>query len=691
MRRLVLGTAGHIDHGKTALVRALTGVDTDRLPEEKRRGITIDLGFANLRVHEDVEFGIVDVPGHEAFVRNMLAGATGIDLVLLVVAADAGVMPQTREHAAIVELLGVTRGVVAITKVDLVDDEWLELVRGEVHELLADGGLAGAPIVAVSARTGAGLDELKRALEVTAGSTPARESHDLFRMPIDRVFTVRGTGTVVTGTVWSGALRRDAQVRVEPAGFMARVRGLQRHGVECDQVRAGERAAIALAGVSRAALTRGDTLLQGAAWAGSSILTVRLSALADAGAPLRARQRVRISLGTAEVLARLALPEGELQPGKDGLAQLRLERPVVARARDRFVIRSYSPVRTIAGGTVLEPHAPRRKRFTELTAQALHSLTAAVDGAAAGGREVAAAEAGGADAGAADTGAADAAATDAGAAAEAARLLAAAVALAGSDGVPVERLPVLTGVSPRLLDAAMIRLTHELVTIGDVVLPARQVEACRQQILDRLRAHHAAQPLEDGMDKEALRRASGDPGSRPAGAVVAFDAALQRLLENGLAEARGSAIALPGYLPAPDPAQRVVLDRLARFYAAAGLQAPDLSELPHDLAGSDTPALLRFLERQRVLVRLGPTRWADAAAVALGVSQLQVQLPAGQQLTIADFKQVVNLSRKHLIPLLEYLDRAGVTVRSGDVRLLVTGSDVPASVAVAAEQPQDPL
>ncbi|CAN5688728.1 selenocysteine-specific translation elongation factor [soil metagenome] len=649
MQRIILGTAGHIDHGKTALVQALTGVDTDRLPEEKRRGITIDLGFANLPLSDSLELGIVDVPGHEAFVRNMLAGATGIDAALLVIAADEGVMPQTREHAAIIELLGVSRGVVALTKSDLVDDEWLDLVREEVRELLGPGGLRNAPVVEVSARTGAGLDALRSALATVARDVPRRAGDDLFRMPIDRVFTVRGTGTVVTGTVWSGTLHRDAQIRIEPSGFTARVRGLQRHGATCDEIRAGERAAVALAGVDRSLLKRGDTLLQGEAWAAASILTVKMKVLADAGAALRPRQRVRVSLGTAEVLARLALPDGELRPGAVGLAQLRLEQAVVARAGDRFVVRSYSPVHTIAGGTVLEPQAPKRKRFTAETAAALGPLAIRdqVEG-----------------------------------------VLASVLALAGAAGVPARDLPVLTGLPQRLLDEAVTAAGSDLARVGDLMMHSSHIAACSDWILRRLRVHHAECPLDEGIDRAVLRRgpsraapfhpgpdssvssrAGQDTRHEPAVAGP-YDAALQQLLASGAIEARGGAVALAGHEPAPDPAQRALLDRLAGIYAAAGVLAPDLSELPPELTTSGVVDLLRYLERKGVLVRLGPTRWADSASIAGCVSDIVAQLPADQPLTIADFKQVVSATRKHLIPLLEYLDRSGVTVRSGDTRWL---------------------
>jgi selenocysteine-specific elongation factor len=622
MRRLILGTAGHIDHGKTALVRALTGVDTDRLPEEKRRGITIDLGFAQLPLPGGIELGIVDVPGHEGFVRNMLAGATGFDLMLLVVAADEGVMPQTREHLAIIELLGIRRGVVALTKADLADAEWLELVSADVRDLLEPTALADVPIVPVSALTGDGLPALREALSACAGAGTVRDEGDVFRLPIDRIFTVRGTGTVVTGTAWSGTLRRDAQVRIEPAGLTARVRALQRHGAACDEVHAGERVAVALAGIDRHALARGDCLLL-PGWEASRTVTVELAALRDAEAPLRHRQRVRLHLGTGEVLGRLALgPEG-LEPGASAIAQLRLEQPLLCRAGDRFVIRSYSPVRTVAGGVVLEPWAARRKRMAGPVRGRLLDLRDPDRGAGA------------------------------------------LLELAGTAGVRREDLPVRLGVPPAR--AAALAAAAHAVPAGDRLVAAGVMQQARAAILLAVDGFHAGAPMEEGIDREALRR----QGGRTVEGTV-FDAALHALLREGVLLASGSTIARAGFHPAASARDGAVLDSLAALLEAAGLEPPDLAELPPELAArADLPALLRFLERQGRVVRLTPTRWAAASAVSAAVSGLRRQLGERQQLGVADFKESLGLTRKHLMPLLEYLDRVGVTVRVGESRILV--------------------
>jgi selenocysteine-specific elongation factor len=629
MRRFTLGTAGHIDHGKTTLVHALTGIDTDRLPEEKRRGITIDIGFARLRLDDTVELDIVDVPGHEAFVRNMLAGATGIDLALLVIAADEGVMPQTREHLAIIRLLNVRALVVALTKVDAAEPDWLELVREDVAGVLEDAGYGGAPLLGVSARTGEGLDALRHALRAAVQRVEPRSAADIVRLPIDRVFTVRGTGTVVTGTLWSGALAVDEQVRIEPAGLTARVRALQRHGEATPLLCASERGAVALAGIDRHALQRGDTLLPlRAPWTPASILTVQLQAMDDCGAPLRSRQRVRVNLGTAEVLARLAVADARIEPGSTGLAQIRLEAPLLARAGDRFIVRAWSPVRTIGGGVVLEPAAPKRKRWPYTTRRALLALQAPTTA------------------------------------------LGALLELAGAEGVRVEELPIrLPGGAPAagIVDVALPMQVgdDDVVTAGDVVVLGRHVAELVRGLLRALAAFHGAQPLEPGMEREALRRAL-EP-------TPLFDHVLQRLIGSGDLVTRDGLFALPEHLPAPARGQEARLGRLRAYFSSAGLQAATVDEMPPELASlTDLSSMLRHLERTAELVRLPAGRWADASAVASAVLAVRTQLPRDQQLGVAEFRAVLDLSRKHLLPLLEYLDSLGITARHGDVRILVT-------------------
>src|ERR671923_1201815 len=363
MKQVVMGTAGHIDHGKTQLIKTLTGIDTDRLKEEKERGITIDLGFAHLTCEDGTEVGVIDVPGHERFVRNMLAGVGGIDLVMLVIAADEGVMPQTREHLAICQLLRVKGGLVALTKADLVDEDWLELVTEDTREFLKGTFLEGKPIVPVSAKTAQGIDELKRALQELVVRVPPKQSEGKFRLPVDRVFTIRGFGTVVTGTLFSGMIRVEDRVQIYPKGIEAKVRGLQVHNAGVPEAVAGQRTAVNLQGIEKVELERGDVLGRPGEFLPTFMLDAVLQHLADAPRPLRHRARVRLHVGTSEIMGRvILLDRDELAPGEETYVQFRLEAPAIALPRDRFVIRSYSPVQTIGGGMLLDVQPAKHRR-----------------------------------------------------------------------------------------------------------------------------------------------------------------------------------------------------------------------------------------------------------------------------------------------------------------------------------------
>ncbi len=363
MKHIILGTAGHVDHGKTSLVKALTGVDTDRLKEEKERGITIELGFASLPLKNGDALGVVDVPGHEKFVKHMVAGATGIDMVLLVIAADEGVMPQTSEHLDICTLLGIKTGIIALTKIDMVDPDWLSLVQDDIREFMKTTFLADAPLIPVSAVTGQGLAELTAAIEEMASRIGERRDSGLFRIPVDRVFTMKGFGSVVTGTLVSGSVNVGDTVEVLPRRIHAKVRGIQVHNEAQECAEAGQRTAINLQGVDRAALERGDVVAHPGIFESSQRLDVRLEYLGGAGRVLKNRALTRFHTGTSEIMARVVLIDREeLQPGQKVYAQLLLEDPVVAMGRDRFVIRSYSPIRTVGGGEILDPDAIKQKK-----------------------------------------------------------------------------------------------------------------------------------------------------------------------------------------------------------------------------------------------------------------------------------------------------------------------------------------
>jgi selenocysteine-specific elongation factor len=607
MRRVVLGTAGHIDHGKTTLVKALTGTDTDRLPEEKARGITIDLGFAHLRLGE-LDVGIVDVPGHEGLIRNMLAGATGFDAMLLVIAADEGVMPQTREHLAIARLLGVERVVVALTKRDTVDAEWLELVQEDVRVFMAQN-YPQAPLVAVSAVTGAGIAELSEALARELGASAVRRDADLFRMPIDRVFTVRGTGTVVTGTVWSGRAAIQQRASILP-GHAVRIRGVQTHGSAVDDAGAGERAAFALSGVERSDVTRGDVLVTADVWRPTQALTARLERLP--GVELKQRQRVRVHLGTAEAMARVLILDGDW-------VQLRLERPLLARVRDRFVLRSYSPVRTIGGGRVAEVWRVRRR----LSAGEKTALAMLLDGAV---RD----------------------------------RISAAITLADKDGARVFEVPITGGVTPDEVADFATSLPPDVLQIGDAFYPAAVLESAVAALADRVAAFHAQHPLESGVDRAQL------VAGLHARAELA-EAALSSAEQRGLLLGTGSTVAAAGFTPVFSGKQQVLRDQVVERLRSGGLMPPTLNELSTGSSNAEIRAVLRRLEAQGEIVGISPDLYLHAVALDEAIRAVRTH-GAGRPLSAAEFKTALPVSRKYLIPILEYLDRCGITRREGDLR-----------------------
>ncbi len=631
MRRLILGTAGHIDHGKTELVRALTDVDTDRLKEEKERGITIDLGFAEFAPggETDVRFGVVDVPGHEGFVKNMLAGATGMDVVVLVVAADEGVMPQTREHLAIVRLLGVERLVVAVTKADLVEEAWLELVRDEVRELLAPGPYDAAPVVVTSARSGRGLEELTEALLREGGAAAPSDPGDLARLPVDRVFTIRGTGTVVTGTLWSGRLAAEGRVRLLPGELEARIRGLQVHGRDVAEAGPGERVAVALSGsgVDREAIQRGQTLVTDPGWSATTMLTAHLSVLPETGWAVEDGQRVRVHLGTSEVMARVVLLGGEpvLGPGGEGWVQLRLETPLVARARDRFVLRSYSPVTTIAGGRVAEPLPSKRTRLVEGDAGNLDALLHGSPEEAVG----------------------------------------AALRIRRWEGAEPERLPVLVGRPPAAVERALESLRDaEVPTAGGRVFGAESVARARDALLEAVESFHEREPLSPGMPLERLRQAL--PGEA-AGHLA--DPVLARLEEAGRLRIEEGVAALADFRPSLSPEQEEARARLRDLYREAGLAPPAVRELPEALrTRPDLPELLRLMEAAGEIRALDEDLFVVPEALERAAREVEERLAGRSGLGPADFREVLSLTRKHLLPVLHHLDGRGVTVRRDDLR-----------------------
>ncbi len=629
MKSVIVGTAGHVDHGKTVLVEALTGVNTDRWDEERERGITIDLGFAPLPSGDDeLEVSVIDVPGHEDFVKNMLAGATGIDVLLLVVAADEGPMPQTREHLWIARLLGVETGVVAITKSDLVDEDFLELVGESVRDELARIFPSGDwPIVPVSARTGAGVDGLKAAVLDAAGRSRARRDDDLFRMPVDRSFSVRGVGTVVTGTVWSGALAAGEEVRILPREGAARIRGVQVHGLAVDETTAGQRAALALVGVELSQIGRGDVLIASPVWRVTRYLDAELLLLADSPWPLKYWQRVRFHIGTAETMGRVVLFDRDrLEPGDRALVQFRLEQPVVARAGDRYVIRFYSPVTTVGGGVVVQPWARRRGRMSEDAIQRLQSV----------------AESDGKD-----------------------RLVR--VVGGSPEGASEAELAILVGAPAADLsgDLAELAADGSLREIGGRWYEAAAVGEARQALSAEISASHARSADAPGVSLESLRSAVGAPPEL-------INAVLSDLLKDGTIRIEGSVAALSDHVPRLSEEQEAVAESALARIAEAGLAPPSVKELA---AQAGVPAdrllvVLKFLQGEGVLVAVTPDLYYASGAIKEVKQRVKATLGRGQAATPSELRGALGVSRKYLIPLLEYLDAEGFTRRSGEGRVL---------------------
>jgi selenocysteine-specific elongation factor len=614
---MILGTAGHVDHGKTALVKSLTGVDTDRLEEEKRRGITIDLGFAPLRLDNGVTLGVVDVPGHEAFVRNMVAGATGIDLALLVIAADEGIMPQTREHLNILRLLGVRGGVVALSKCDLVDEDWLELVRDDIRTTLADTPLTTAPVIPTSTVTGEGITALRDAIRSAATNLPQREADDLFRMPIDRAFSLKGTGTVVTGTVWSGTLGRDSAAQVLPLGRSVRVRGLESHGVSIPAATLGMRAAVALAGVEVADLRRGQVLVTDSSWAPSTVVLAHVELLPSTRQAVGPRTRVRFHLGTADVGARVVVRGDTLRPGTSAAARVILDEPVVARAGDRFVLRGESPLVTVGGGLIDDP-TPLGRRARPWR----------------------------------------------GAMATAGQRLERHLSEAGGRGLPVASLSVRLGARP----AEATALADEKASlgarrIGERVYAAEAVQGARVRLLALVDEHHATSPLDPGAPLQAIR-------SRLGTTPELADAIVREAVGAGDLQLEGGLVARRGWTPKLSDRQVRLRNELLADLKNAGREPPSASELTA-AHGADVVPLLRFLEREQRIIAVEADRWFERGTLEELTTRLRVSMTPGREYTPAELRDILGFSRKFLIPFLEYCDRHHITERRSSGRVLL--------------------
>jgi len=619
----VVGTAGHIDHGKTALVRVLTGIDTDRLPEEKARGITIDLGFAYLEEPDGLTIEIVDVPGHERFVKNMLAGVGGIDVAMLVIAADEGVMPQTREHLAICSLLHIKSGLIVLTKRDLVEPDWLELVTDDAATLARGTFLESAPILAVSSKTGDGLPELRARLAELARAVPPKATDKLPRLPIDRVFTVKGFGTVVTGTLTEGRLAVDDRVEVYPRRLQAKIRGLQVHGHPVPEGLAGQRTAVNLQGVDRAAIERGDVVGAPGTLVATVLVDGTLELLKDAPRPIKTRDRVRFHTGTSEIMARvLLLDRAELAPGESAYARFRLERELVALPGDRFVIRSYSPIVTIGGGTLLDVSPPRFKRKAPAL---LAHLTLLERGSEA-------------------------------------EVLEEHLRNAGAAGARLEALAGRVPFGPQRLRA----LLDQLQAAGTILAVDREWFVHRET-RERLRAEvrrilgefHAKNPLKIGISREELRGRAGAADERVFGHVLAA------LEAEGAVKSERDKVRAASHAVRLTPEQQKTVDRIEAEFRAAGA-APPTPENPED-------ELFQLLVVDRRLVRVKESLYFHAEALKAIEDKVVALLREKKEIAPGDVKDLLGVSRKYAIPLLEYFDAQRITQRVGERRVLRGG------------------
>jgi selenocysteine-specific elongation factor len=630
MKSVIVGTAGHIDHGKTSLVKALTGIDADRLEEEKRRGITIDIGFAHFDLpapdRNTIRVGFVDVPGHERFVRNMLAGIGGIDLVLLVIAADEGIKPQTREHFDICRLLGIRRGITVLTKSDAVDEETLDVVRLEVEDYVRGSFLdsAKSPIIAVSSLTGAGLEELKSVIAAITADLTLKNSQSLTRLPIDRVFTMKGFGTVVTGTLVAGTIHKEEELEVFPPGKRVRVRGVQVHGSSTETAVAGQRTALNLAGVSTEDLSRGMTLATTDIFHTTTRIDALL-ALLPSTKPLKNGARVHFHAYASEAVAEVRLyKDNLLKPGDDSYAQLRFAEPMLLLPGDRFIVRQFSPVVTIGGGVVLDGSSPARKRSPD---NALAFLTIMRDGPLG-------------------------------------QILAARVARKGIRGLRLDEVPGEMNI--RREEAAALATQAGLVWCDPVLIAPAVFEKAKSDTLAVLTSFHDSNPLVAGMSKEELR-------DRLSFSAEVFHSLLAQLADENKLEVTGETIHLAGRRVVMKDDETESKKVIEVAFASAGLKVPSLKEVLASLKVDKLRAqkIVTLLLRDKILIKISEDLVFHQSALVELRQKLVALKTASPRIDVARFKELTGVSRKYAIPLLEYLDRERVTKRLGDERVIL--------------------
>jgi len=631
MKYIILGTAGHIDHGKSSLVKALTGIDPDRLKEEKERGITLDLGFASLDLPGGSRLGIVDVPGHEGLIKNMLAGVGGIDIVMLVIAADEGIMPQTREHLAICDLLHVKKGLIALTKTDLVDKDWLVLVQDEVREYIKGTFLENSPLVPVSSKTGENLPLLVQELSGLAAEVTPKSPNGILRLPIDRVFTMKGFGTIVTGTLLSGMISTEQEVDILPRGIRTKVRGIQSHNLTVQRSVAGQRTAVNLQGVDKAQISRGDIIVSAGFFTPTKTLDAKLDLLKQAPRGLKTGARIRFYNTTQEAMGRITLLEmNELPPGGETYVQLRLEQPVILQHGDRYILRFYSPMETLGGGMVLNPHTRRHKQTT--MDQSLENLRVLEKGSLEDKLGIFVSGKG----------------------------LVGMTEAEAIGTIAADKQEILTTLASLAQKKALLR-------VDNLYVHASQLLTLEKRILDLINRYHKDNPLKPGIDKEELK---GMLRMRLSAKVL--NLVVDGLVKKKLIELEGLKLKVPGFKAARGAIQEEVKNKIVEAIRKGGTQPPVREELPalFSISEKDARDLLKLLADEGRTVRINDSLHLDKEVVEKVREDLKRHLEEKKEITMAEFRDLARTSRKFAVPLMEYFDSLKLTQRVGDKRVL---------------------
>ncbi len=633
MKQIILGTAGHIDHGKTTLIKALTGTDTDRLKEEKLRGITIELGFASLDLPSGQHIGIVDVPGHEKFVKNMVAGATGIDIVVMVIAADEGVMPQTREHMEICTVLGVKYGFVVLTKTDLVDEEWLELAMEDVKDFIRGTFLEDTPVIPVSSKTGQGIPDFIDTLDTLSAKIPDRTSSGLFRLPVDRVFTMKGFGTVITGSLISGSIQVGDTIMIYPSGITSKVRGIQVHNQSVNEAEAGMRTAINFQGLEKASVNRGDVLANPNALTAGYMVDISLNFLSSNSKPAKNRMLIRLHTGTSEVLGNLILLDKEdLNPGETTVAQLRLDSPVALVKDDRFVLRSYSPVRTIGGGYILNPIPQKHKRFKSEIVEGLKGLENS----------------------------------------DPEEIISYHVDESGYLGLSFSNLKLMTNIPEKKLDNIIQGLLSKKVIIqidreNKIYIHNNIFDRLMKNIKDTLSGYHKANPLKAGMPREELKtKFPPDMNSK------LFSLIINQMIKRKDIAAEEETVHLAEHKVSLGTDQTDIKKKIIETYKKSGLTPPYFRELTKtfNVDAARANDVLMLLVDEGIIIKTKEDLYFHTNVVKDLQKRLVDFLTSNGEITTPQFKDMTGVSRKFVIPLIEYFDSKKVTLRIGDIRKL---------------------